>query len=331
MEIKELPDYKFNWNIAFSDNNLDLLEYVVKVANKFHSSFDGEDFGPSEDPIVFNNRYIESKLDLKEKYERLRSFGYLQDYSFESYYKGQEKSIILDASFIEKFLDLQLQNTISAYGLDASKLWYLILYVNDFVKDLGINTWDAGKFLLDELNELNEKLTTTTEIILKKDGRKHFSSERKQTIEILSIAMKHFINDYNCIIESNSEDSEEKLKQLGLSGVILNISPPLSFRSVVNIDISYLQYKFAEMLLYFLKDKKGVNPPNVKEKVYKEKHFFVSMLLYVVGLYDEDEETAKKKWYEPYYNDKDNRNLSNLVRNYKNRKFPNTIHKIYKK
>lgn len=328
MEIKELPDYKLKWNIAYSDNNLDLLEYVVKVANKFHISFDGEDFSPSEDPITFNNRYIESKLDLKEKYERLRSFGYLQDYSFESYCKDQEKSTILDTSFIDKFFDLQLQNTISAYGLDASKLWYLILYVNDFVKDLGINAWGAGKFLLDDLNELNEKLTTTTEIILKKDGRKHFSSERKQTIKILSTAMQHFINDYNSIVESDSEHKNEKLKQIGLDGIIQNYGL-ISTKSVVNIDISYLQYKFAEMLLYFLKDKKGVNPPNIKEKVYKEKHFFVSMLLYVVGLYDEDEETAKKKWYEPYYNDKDNRNLSNLVRNYKNRKFPNTIHQIY--
>lgn len=328
MEIKELPDYKFNWNIAFSDNNLDLLEYVVKVANKFHISFDGEDFSPSENPITFNNRYIESKLDLKERYERLRSFGYLQNYSFESYCKGQEKSTILDTSFIDKFFDLQLQNTISAYGLDASKLWYLILYVNDFVKDLGIRAIGTGKLLIDELNELNEKLTTSTEIILKKDGRKHFTSERKQTIKILSTAMQHFINDYNSIVESDSEHKNEKLKQIGLDGIIQNYGL-INTKSVVNIDISYLQYKFAEMLLYFLKDKKGVNPPNIKEKVYKEKHFFVSMLLYVVGLYDEDEETAKKKWYEPYYNDKDNRNLSNLVRNYKNRKFPNTIHKIY--
>lgn len=328
MEIKELPDYKLKWNIAYSDNNLDLLEYVVKVANKFHISFDGEDFSPSEDPITFNNRYIESKLDLKERYERLRSFGYLQNCSFESYCKGQEKSTILDTSFIDKFFDLQLQNTISAYGLDASKLWYLILYVNDFVKDLGIRAIGTGKLLIDELNELNEKLTTSTEIILKKDGRKHFTSERKQTIKILSTAMQHFINDYNSIVESDSEHKNEKLKQIGLDGIIQNYGL-ISTKSVVNIDISYLQYKFAEMLLYFLKDKKGVNPPNVKEKVYKEKHFFVSMLLYVVGLYDEDEETAKKKWYEPYYNDKDNRNLSNLVRNYKNRKFPNTINKIY--
>ena len=84
-----------------------------------------------------------------------------------------------------------------------------------------------------------------------------------------------------------------------------------------------------DMMLYFLKDKKGKNPPHTIEMVFKEKHFFVSMLLYVVGLYAEDEETARKKWYEPYYNNKDNRNLSNLVRNYKNRKFPNSAPKIY--
>ncbi len=140
--------------------------------------------------------------------------------------------------------------------------------------------------------------------------------------------MQHLIHDYNDIIESKSEDWEERLKQIGLDFTILH-SCELNPEERINIDKSYRQYKFAEMLLYFLKDKKGVNPPNAKEKVYKEKHFFISMLLYVVGLYDEDEETAKNKWYEPYYNEKENRNLSNLVRNYKNRKFKNSAPKIY--
>ena len=120
----------------------------------------------------------------------------------------------------------------------------------------------------------------------------------------------------------------EKLKEIGLDHFIQNRGI-LNRHEFVTIDISYRQYKFAEMLLYFLKDKKGVTPPLIKEKVYKERYFFVSMLLYVVGLYEDEEETAKAKWYEPYYNEKENRNLSNLVRSYKNRKFPNSSPKIY--
>lgn len=327
MTIQELPDYQRNWNAAYKDNNLDLLEYVVEVANQFHLSFDGVDFSPSEDPLIFNNRYIESKLDKQGRYDRMRSLGYFKDYSFDEYAKN-DKSEPLDTSFFEKYCDTQLQNTILAYGLDVSKLWYLILYINDYVKGLGVNAISSGVSLIDELNELSECLGTATEVILKKDGRKSFSSNRKEVMNILNVAMEHLIHDYNNIIESDSEDYLEKLQQIGLQGVIQNTSILYTHESV-NIDISYRQYKFAEMLLYFLKDRKGTNPPNVKEKVYKEKHFVVSMLLYVVGLYDEDEDTAKNKWYEPYYNDKDNRNLSNLVRNYKNRKFPNTISRIY--
>lgn len=328
MEIKELPDFQRNWNIAYQNNNLELLEYVVTVANKFHISFDGIDFSPSNDPITFNNRYIESKLDVKSRYNRMRRLGYFNDYSFDEYTKNHHESNTLDTSFLEKYLDKQLQNTILAYGLDVSKLWYLILYINDFVKDSCVNAIDVGKFLYDELNELNHNLSEATGIILEKNGRKCFSSNREEVLKILDVAMKHFIHDYNSIIENKQEDYLEQLKKIGLQGKIQNFGI-LNRNESMNIEISYQQYKFAEMLLYFLKDKKGITPPNIHEKVYKEKHFFVSMLLYVVGLYGEDEETAKKKWYEPYYNDKENRNLSNLVRNYKNRPFPNSHNKIY--
>lgn len=330
MNIKELPDFQFDWDIAYKDNNLDLLEYVTTVANKFNPSFDGVDFSPSEDTMTFNNRYIESKLDLRGRYDRMCSLGYFKDYSFDDYSKNSSKSNSLDTSFLDRYSDSQLQNTISAYGLDANKLWYLILYVNDYVKGIGVNAIGASEPLIDKLNELYDKLGTATAIILEKDGRKCFSSDRREVISILHTAMKHLIHDYNNIIESECDNYKERLKQIGLNGVIQNTSI-LNTHESVNIDISYRQYKFAEMLLYFLKDRKGTNPPNVKEKVYKEKHFFVSMLIYVVGLYNEDDDTAKMKWYEPYYNDKDNRNLSNLVRNYKNRQFPNTVSRIYNK
>ena len=328
MEIKELPDFRHDWNIMYKDNNLELLEYVVEVANKFHPSFDGESLSESTDPMTFNDRYIESTLDLRGRYDRMRSMGWLKDWDWEDFEKNNSNAGVLDTSFRDKYLDKQLQNTIMAYGLDVSKFWYLILYVNDYVKDTCVNAFKTGTPLLDELNELNENLADTTEVIFKKNGRLKFSTQRKEAVDILKKAMKYFINDYNNIVRNPDEKIRERLQEIGLDNIIYN-DADLNLKEFVTIDLSYRQYKFAEMMLYFLKDRKGVNPPQIKEKVYKERNFFVSMLLYVVGLYAEDEETARKKWYEPYYNNKDNRNLSFLVANYKNRKFPHSSPKIY--
>lgn len=329
MKIKELPDFRHDWNIMFQEGNLDLLEYVVDVANKFHPYFDGQDISQSEDPIIFNDRYIESTLDLRGRYDRMRSMGWLKDCSWEDFEMNNSNAGILDTSFREKFMDKQLQNTIAAYGLDVSKFWYLILYVNDYVKDTCVGAYKVGTPLIEDLNEMNEKLSEASEITFTEGGKKKFSTDRKEVIDVLRLAMQHFINDYNNIVENPDEKIRERLKAIGLDNVIHNAST-LHLHESVTIDLSYRQYKFAEMMLYFLKDKKGKNPPHTTEMVFKEKHFFVSMLLYVVGLYaEDDEEIARKKWYEPYYNDKDNRNLSNLVRNYKNRKFPNSAPKIY--
>ena len=328
MEIKELPDFRHDWNIMYKDNNLELLEYVVDVANKFNFTFDGESFSESTDPMTFNDRYIESTLDLRGRYDRMRSMGWLKDWTWEDFEKNNSNAGILDTSFRDKYLDEQLQNTIMAYGLDVSKFWYLILYVNDYVKDTCVGAYKTGTPLIDDLNEMNKKLSEATEVIFKKDGAKSYSTKREEVVNILKIAMEHFIHDYNNIVNNPSEDMLEQLKGIGLNNYIKNIGE-LNWNESVTIDLSYRQYMFAKMILYFLKGKKGKNPLHTTKTIFKEKHFFVSMLLYVVGLYAEDEETARKKWYEPYYNDKDNRNLSFLVANYKNRKFPHSSPKIY--
>ena len=59
--------------------------------------------------------------------------GTLEKYKETSYRK-------LDDSFKEKFLTNEdLQNTIEAFGLDVSKFWYLLLFVYDFIEDIGTN------------------------------------------------------------------------------------------------------------------------------------------------------------------------------------------------
>ena len=59
--------------------------------------------------------------------------GTLEEYKKREYRK-------LDDSFKEKFLTNEdLQNTIEAYKLDVSKFWYLLLFVYDFIEDIGTN------------------------------------------------------------------------------------------------------------------------------------------------------------------------------------------------
>ena len=92
MEIRELPDFRHDWNIMFQEDNLDLLEYVVDVANKFHPFYDGESISESEDPMTFNDRYIESTLDLRGRYDRMRSMGWLKDCSWEDFEKTKSNA-----------------------------------------------------------------------------------------------------------------------------------------------------------------------------------------------------------------------------------------------
>lgn len=299
MKIKELDLEKVtgNWYEDFeivypaNKNEHNLLEYVVKVANKFCPDYDGIDFGPSQHPMMFLEHYKYGHLQLLQQ---------------------------------ERYFDEQIQHTIRAYGLDRDKLWYLLLYVNDYIGGF-VGGMPTGKYLIDELNEMKNALDEATEITLKRDGRKSFATERKEVIEILQKAMQHFVHSYNEATEMEDYDEAKKrLEELGLEKFITN-SAGIDIHQRGTVDISYRQYKFAEMMLWFIKDIKPVTPPGVKVKVYRERHLFVSMMMYVCGLYAEEEAEARDKWYELYYRDKENRNLSNLVRSYKGRKWP-SIH-----
>ena len=74
MEIQELPDYKAYRSEI--DKYLDepLLEYVWKVANKFMPVVDQDGCSESHAPIIFTNRWIESKMTTEERYARFLEF-----------------------------------------------------------------------------------------------------------------------------------------------------------------------------------------------------------------------------------------------------------------
>lgn len=321
MEIKELV---FNdENTVYTD---ELLQYVWKVADKFMPGFEpGWGQEPSKAPALFVNRL---------------SLGVVE---------GQDE-------MLRRYSDEQLQNTVRAYGLEPSKLWYLLLFVRDYIGGFE-DAPRTGKSLYDEWRELNCALEETVEIVLKKEKGRDFKCDRKEIVALLRLAMESYTMRYNvacglrdksveigeCAEDCEDEEKAEELRAkavasagqankifrgLGLDGPMANLAW-VTLDDTCSVKKSYRQWRFAEMMLWFLSDKKGTLFEGVTEKVYKERHFFVSMMLYVCGIYEEEDEVARAKWYEPLYNDKENRNLSLLVSRYKDREWPNVSNGRY--
>lgn len=166
MEIEELPDLKVNWIESYKYLAEPLLEYVWEVANHFLPDY--EDVSAA--PAIFANRYAERNLSVEERYERtqeMKTFkGTLEEYKKREYRK-------LDDSFKEKFLTNEdLQNTIEAYKLDVSKFWYLLLFVYDFIEDIGTNAPALNKSVLEDFSYFHTNLSEATSITLKKNNKK---------------------------------------------------------------------------------------------------------------------------------------------------------------
>lgn len=323
MEIEELPDLKENIEDYYEYHGVSLLDYVCDITNKFIPNLEQEYMIESKAPAIFSNRYFESKLSIEERYQRHKEF-YLSNETFEDYLKCNSDYRKLDASFKERYLGNEdLQNTIEAFGLDVSKFWYLLLFVYDYIEDIGKNAPTLGKTIIEDINELNSKLSEATDLILKKDNRKSYATESENTINFINAASQYYVKTYNSIVNADStrEDKLQQLKEIGLDKFI-NGYTSFDLKGSY-LDISYKKWKFAEMFLYFLEDKKAVTIPNKKEKVSKDKMIFISRLIYTVG-YD-------GKRYNEEYDEEGNKNrmLSNLLRRYSKEEFPTVIGHYY--
>jgi len=328
MEIEELPDLKIGWGKAYEYQDVPLLDYVWEVANKFLPSAEDTDIGmmPAESiaPAIFSNRYFERNLTIEERYERAKEMrlfkGTLEKYKETSYRK-------LDDSFKEKYLNNEdLQNTIEAFGLDVSKFWYLLLFVYDFIEDIGTNAPAMGKSVLEDFSYFHINLLEATSITLKKNNRKSYATEREDTIRIIQAALQHFVKTYSDIVhgEQEREIMLKQLKDIGLGGFIRNdLSSKISFTEKSSLDISYKKWKFTEMFQLFLENRKATVKPNTKMKVSKEKMMFISRLIYTVGYHGKE--------YNDEYNEdgSKNRMLSNLLRRYSKEEFPTVIGHYY--
>ena len=328
MEIEELPDLKVGWDRAYEYQDVPLLDYVWEVANKFLPSVEDTDIGmtPAEStaPAIFANRYAERNLTIEERYERAKEMatfkGTLEKYKETSYRK-------LDDSFKKRFLDNEdLQNTIAAFGLDVSKFWYLLLFVYDFIEDIGTNAPAMGKSVLEDFSYFQINLLEATSITLKKNNRKSYTTEREDTIRIIQAALQHFVKTYNDIVhgEQERETIIKRLKDIGLEGFIRNdLSSKISFTEKSSLDISYKKWKFTDMFLFFLENRKATVKLNIRVKVSKEKMMFISRLIHIVGYHGKE--------YDEEYNEdgSKNRMLSNLLRRYSKEEFPKVIGHYY--
>ena len=297
--IEELPDINLTIEDYYEYQDIELLDYVYEVANYFLPNIDGS---PSKAPAVFCERYHERNLSIEERYERHKKF-YISNLSFDNYLKYHSDEKPLKSNFMERYLNnRELQDTIESFGLDVSKLWYLLLFVHDYIEDIGNNSPAIGKSTLQDFNDFANKLSEATSITLKKDNRKSYAVEREDTIRIIQAALQHYIKIVN---------SEE------LNGTL--DSHPLNFKDKSFLDISYKKWKFAEIFLHFLKDRKATVPKNSIYNVSKDKMLFISRLIYTV-------EYDGKRYNEEYDSEGNkNRMLSNLLRRYMKEEFPPVI------
>lgn len=325
MIIEELQDRKARLHELDLLRDEPLLEYVWEIALEFNeapSTLVGH-IKTSLAPTVFANRYAESRLTDEERYARHMEM-YPKEESFEEFMKDEYKS--LDTSFRDRFLsNKELQYTIEAFGLDVSKLWYLLLFVHDYIEDFGSCKLTLLDTTWQELNKVNTKLEDATEIMLKKNGRKSYATDRKDVMKMLKTALDCFVNIYSNIMEEDLTEQEkfEKLKGIGLLNYIDDWSHLVDLNINYNLDPSHKKWYFTKIFLFFLKNRKARTLPHIKEKVSTDKYMFISRLIYTVGYHGKE--------YNKEYDEKGNKNrmLSNLLRKYNKEEFPTIASRYY--
>ena len=323
--IHDLPDHKsYRSDI---DKYLDepLLEYVWKVADAFLPVVDNEGRSESQAPVIFANRYIETRLSEAERVERYLSFFPNEDAASARKYYAEHPP--LDTSFMERFFDSsEVVQTLEAYQLDVEKFWYLLLFVNDVVEDVCTNGPTCELSETEKVDDMVTKLSEATELITKKNGRQNYETKDDYTLSILKTALRHFINSYNDIVET-SKSREELLARLSEIGVERTIKSwvLLNYEKRLLLEKSHKTRLFAAMFQYFLGGR-TINRELLKtavEKISTDKLLLISRLTTIVGLQGED-------YYRRYTDEgTENRKLSNLLNRYKREPLPSTIGWIY--
>ena len=325
MIIKELEDREFRYYSPTALRDEPLLEYVWEVALEFAKIVNPLEYETFETtaPTIFAIRYAESKLTDEERYLRFKKNYECDTLTFEDYSKKKYRK--LNTSFKDKFLNNeQLQNTIEAFGLDVSKLWYLLLFVYDYIDDFSVNAPTLKKSTLEEFNYLYKMLDETTSITLRNGKNKCYETDREDIIKLVRTVFDYYANNYNSILNNTPENATEPLNKLGLDDFI-------DGRAIIDVNqsnllpASYQKWYFTKMFQFFLKDRKTKKLPHLKNTVSTDKMMFISRLIYTVGYHDSEEYNLER---DPVTNKK-NRMLSDLLRKYAHKEFPPIVQQDY--
>lgn len=299
IQIEELPDLKAAWYESYKYLDEPLLEYVWQMANKFLPSFDGENFGESSAIGVFCQRYF----DENSTFSRL---------DIERYIENEE-----------------LQKTLKAFNLDASKLWYLILFVYDYVESITTDANFIEKSLMEEADTFNEKLSTATSLSLA-NSRKTYFTDREDMLELIRISFGHFIQTYFKIMNDENlswAEKKELLENIGMDKLMQEMfdAKMVNRQKEVTLSPTHKIRKVVEMFRYFLEDKTADKTAFAEQltKVSTDKMMLISRIIYTIGY--------GGKRYNDEYDDKGNQNriLSNTLRSYDGKDPINTRSKIY--
>ena len=331
VKIEALPDLKIGRYSSerYKYYNVSQLEYVCEIANYLLPVYHPEDasYDPySPAPAIFANRYLDSMLAIEQRYERAIAIGECPYENYASYEQAQHHVRLLDRSFIERYShNRDLQNTIQAFGLDASKFWYLLVFIKDYVEDLGTNAPVIEMSAFEDYEKYFEALRTAEMVILKDGKRKIYETKNDDTIALIWCAMDYYLKSYNKLVEDNPDDLQQKLEEMGWSLALKNAScQRVCYDQLYNLDISHKKWKFADILLYFLKDRKAKNIRHGHEFISKDRMTFVSRLIYTI---EYDSARYNEEFKE---NGAKNRMLSNLLRRYSKEDFPLVTGRLYK-
>ena len=282
-EIKTIELLQCNRLRDYPYKDYPLFEYVNEVANHFwlpseafEDDFEGE--GLSYVPYVFAKRYLNGDIDISRLllYQEAVTDG-----------KSIKQHHGLDDDIKEKELSVIEQNriyaTLRAYGLDASKFWYLCVCIKDYVIDLTINATIKNKTAREKLTELYQKIdelqpevvagvrirTKGTAKLTLNVNRKNIVIEDGHTLSLLSAAIEEFLESH----------PEEQLLD----------AAPLNFKQTKDLSPIYRISLFSKYLSWFL-SQRTANSDFVKSSPYAvstDKSLLVSRMVYLLGLSDD--------------------------------------------
>jgi hypothetical protein len=272
MKIEELP------KIEGSYYDVPLLEYVSKLAQEFLPQYYPEEDieGDSNAPDIFARRYFNGDID---------------------------------TSFMDSYLDNDLQKTLKAFGIDCNKFWYLCLFVKDITLDKCIDAISVGLNGNEELDALMKGIES-----LDWDSDNLYSENLNATITFQGSKGKQKINVANnaaiLTIYQSLKEFIPKIESNSKLAVALNLSK-INLDNRKTLGITYTVFQYTEYMRFFLKgytaNKKMANAINCSI----DKLFLISRLIYITKISNDE------RYYNEYDEDYNKLNfLKNNIRKY---------------